>query len=1029
VKKRFQKLKILMIGQKNWINQISFAVQNGETVLIENLMEDIDTSLEPILSRSLVKRGRKYFVTLASEEITYDEKFQLYLSTKIANPHYSPEVAAQCTLINFMVTEDGLEEQLLALVVNSEKPELEETKVKLMMSINQFKIILNDLENDLLYKLSNAPDDILSDVSLIEGLEQTKATSVEIDQKLEIAKVKEIEINNARNEFRGVAAESSWIFFTICRFNKIQHLYQYSLSAFKNFFFKGIRDAEHADDIPTRAKLLCQSIRLIVFKWVCRGLFEKHKLIWSSQLCFLLMKKGCLSRTMNNEHLDFLLSGKKKYDGDSNPVDYITDVAWYSLQALALVGDFQRFVNDLSGSPGRFKEWYLHDAPESIPLPLDWRKLDEDDPFAKICIIRCLRPDRLLNAVETFTSDMLPDGKEFTELDTGMGFLQVLSASMDDADNATPVFFILSPGSDPVSAVRDIAKQNDFLHNLHAVSMGQGQDIVAMKRLDEGHKTGTWVCLENIHLMPKWCRELEKKLDTFAAEGSHPDFRLYLSAEPSNELPVGILERSIKLTQEPPQGIKANLKRAFASFDPEEFQLREGKVKTMQFTLCLFHAVLVERKKFGPKGWNCVYPFSIGDLTACNTILVQKLEANPDKIPWADFRYIFGEIMYGGHITDDLDRLLCMTYLKYWIQPTLLDDMELVPYRDPKFSITFICPPPAAYHEYFKYIDEFLVGDNPRLLGLHPNSEILVRTEQTDDFCQQVLELQPRDEGKSMTGQSAHSRVKDMIDGILDKTSDLVFDMEEVKGGLAEDERGPYQNVFLQEIERMNRLLNEIITSLNELNKGMNGELTMSWQMEELMASLTLNILPASWKKISYPSLRGLGSWIENMIERCTQLQMWVDSPTNIPRVIQLSHFFNPQSFLTAIMQTTAQRNNLELDKLQIISDVTRKTEEEVDSEAREGAYVTGLSLIGCRWDLRQGILDESLPREMYVLMPVINCKAVLQENMPKSGVYFCPVFQTQQRGPTFVFTATLKTKHPAEKWILAGVAAVMEWE
>lgn len=107
-------------------------------------------------------------MTIAGEEVSYDEKFRLFLQTKLSNPHYKPEIAAQCTLINFIVTEEGLEEQLLAFVVNKEKPELEEQRTSLVRSSNEYMVNLNDLENELLVKLSNARDDILSDVSLIE---------------------------------------------------------------------------------------------------------------------------------------------------------------------------------------------------------------------------------------------------------------------------------------------------------------------------------------------------------------------------------------------------------------------------------------------------------------------------------------------------------------------------------------------------------------------------------------------------------------------------------------------------------------------------------------------------------------------------------------------------------------------------------------------------------------------------------------------------------------------------------------------
>jgi len=132
----------------------------------------------------------------------------------------------------------------------------------------------------------------------------------------------------------------------------------------------------------------------------------------------------------------------------------------------------------------------------------------------------------------------------------------------------TPIYFILSPGSNPVRDVEDLARSIglDPKKMLHVVALGQGQDIVAHNKLDIGHREGHWVMLQNVHLMPSFLIELEKRLDFFAQEGSNPTFRLFLSSDPNKAIPIGLLEKSIKLTNEPPQGLRANMKRAITFF-------------------------------------------------------------------------------------------------------------------------------------------------------------------------------------------------------------------------------------------------------------------------------------------------------------------------------------------------------------------------------------------------------------------------------------------------------------------------------
>ena len=171
-------MQIINLTQDKWIKRVEMAVSSGQVLMIEAIGQEIDAILDPLLSRAFIRRGKNQFVKLGSEEVEIANGFKLYLQTKLINPHYKPETAAQCTIINFLVTEKGLEDQLLASVVRVEKPELESEKEQLTTKQNQFKIELEKLEKDLLQKLSDAdPNTILTNTPLIESLEQTKVTS------------------------------------------------------------------------------------------------------------------------------------------------------------------------------------------------------------------------------------------------------------------------------------------------------------------------------------------------------------------------------------------------------------------------------------------------------------------------------------------------------------------------------------------------------------------------------------------------------------------------------------------------------------------------------------------------------------------------------------------------------------------------------------------------------------------------------------------------------------------------------------
>jgi len=1036
-------LVVFTLNTDRWMNRLVNAISMGKIVMIEALGQEIDATLDPLLSRAIIKKGNSKTIELGGDPVDYDDSFKLYLQTKLSNPHFRPEVAAQCTIINFIVTEKGLEDQLLAMVVNVERPELEAEKSELVRRQNEFQVQLAQLEQNLLDALSEAdPATILDNKELIKSLEDTKATSNEIAIQREKAKETEATINQQRELYRKVAAEGSTLYFLIISLCFIDHMYQYSLETFTTFFFKAIERTNVKDE--TRVDVLRQNIRFTIYQWVSRGLFEKHKLIYLSLITFRLMQKKVIDVNYEPAELQFLLQAPIK-PNQFSPLDWLPTEAWAKVQSMGALDEFKSFAQNLEkDAPSRFKDWYNELAPEECKLPLDWKRL-ESMPFKKLLVLRCLRPDRLTIATTNFIRDTLPDGPAFVEMDSKNSFLEILQSSYDDSTPNTPIFFILSPGADPVKDVEKLAKKKGFEagKNFFQIALGQGQDVVAMERLERGHREGHWVMLQNIHLMPRWLIELEKKLDAFAqdAGGTNPAFRLYLSAEPSNEIPIGILERCIKLTNEPPAGLRANMKRAWTYFPKEEIDDKDAKIRAILFGLSFFHSTVLERRKFGPKGWNMFYPFNIGDLRDSYHVLVKYIESSTSgKIPWDDLTYIFGEIMYGGHIVDDWDRKLCKNYLENMMNNNLLDEIELFPFVEGK-NISFRAPPlGGTFEKYYEYIETTITTETPLAYGLHPNAEIGFRTLQCNILFETLMELQPRDTSaeekeESGGGGSAIRTPMDIVQDTIRQCLDdfdlkgKIFTIDDIRTKITKI--GPYQNVFLQECEYMNALLKEIVRSLDECDNGLKGNLTISEQMEQLMDAIGLLRVPATWVKKAYPSKRGLVSWLENLMKRIDQLSIWKDDPETVPKVTYLSRLFNPQSFLTAIKQVVGREHKWELNKVMISTEVTKKQVEEIDQYARDGSYIFGLILEGARWDIQVQQLEESKPKEMFYLMPVVGCKAVMEPNEGKElkGYYYCPVYVTEDRGRTFIFTAQLKTKHNPRKWILGGVAMLLDVE
>ncbi|XP_064890576.1 dynein axonemal heavy chain 9 isoform X6 [Columba livia] len=466
-------LRVIRIGQKGYLDTMERALAAGELVLIENLEESMDPVLGPLLGRETIKKGR--YIKIGDKECDFNPAFRLILHTKLANPHFQPELQAQCTLINFTVTRDGLEDQLLAAVVNMERPDLEELKSNLTKQQNGFKITLKTLEDNLLSRLSSASGNFLGDAALVENLEITKQTAAEIEEKVQESKVTETKINEAREHYRPAAARASLLYFIMSDLHTIHPMYQFSLKAFSVVFHKAIERAPPDESLPQRLLNLIDSITFSVFQYTTRGLFECDKLTYTAQVTFQIL---LMSKEINTVELDFLL----RYPAQTrvtSPVEFLSNHSWGGIKALSSMEEFRNLDRDIEGSAKRWKKFVESECPEKEKFPQEWKN---KSALQRLCILRAVRPDRMSYAVRDFVEEKL--GSKYV-----VGRSLDFATTFEESGPATPVFFILSPGVDPL---KDVEKQGPSVSN--HVPTAESQDSPAcsrnqelkVHRLDEG---------------------------------------------------------------------------------------------------------------------------------------------------------------------------------------------------------------------------------------------------------------------------------------------------------------------------------------------------------------------------------------------------------------------------------------------------------------------------------------------------------------------------------------------------------------
>jgi dynein heavy chain len=652
------KLRVIDFKMQGFLREVENAVQYGFPVLLQEIGEEIDPSLEPVLSRSILKTGNREVIRIGDKEINYSHDFKLYITTKLSNPHYTPEISTKVTVVNFAVIKAGLEAQLLGIVVQKEEPRLEQQKSELTVAVAAGKRQLIDLEDMILKLLSDSKGSLLDDEALVKTLQQSKATSEEVTQQLRIAEDTERKIDEFRSGYRSAAVRAAVAYFVLDDMSKVDPMYQFSLDAYVELFNMSIEKSHLTSlDIPVEQR--CEEINTYhtyeVYKYTCRGLFESHKLLFSLQLCFKIMETQGL--IVEEEFQFFSLGGSlsEVSKQQTNPlVTWLPDRIWNNLLSLDRLNGLQGIYTSFETASEEWKQWYISATPEAIQMPGDWS--NKLSPMQKLCLIRALRIDRILFGASIFIASNI--GHRYIEPPSFD-----LRAIYDTSSCKTPLIFVLSPGVDPTTGIFQLATQ--FNRKVDNCALGQGQEPVAIAMIESGIKHGNWVFLANCHLMLSWMPTLEKVVESLGERSIHPDFRLWLSSSPDPHFPISILQRGIKMTTEPPKGIRANMSTLYNTIGEEQFSRckQRSTYKKLLYCLTWFHAILLERRKFKSLGYNVLYDFNESDFAICHDLIIVFLDEYPESIPFDAMKYLIAEANYGGRVTDDWDRRLVNVYI------------------------------------------------------------------------------------------------------------------------------------------------------------------------------------------------------------------------------------------------------------------------------------------------------------------------------------------------------------------------------
>ncbi|KAK9349302.1 dynein heavy chain, N-terminal region 1-domain-containing protein [Lipomyces starkeyi] len=674
-----------------FVKQLESALRFGNTLLI-NDVEHFNPILNHVLNKEYQRIGGRVLIQLGRQEIDFSPNFKLYLCTRDPSAVFAPDICSRTTFVNFTVTRSNLLAETLNELLKVLRPDVDRKRGNLIKLRRDFIVHLRQLERSLLQALNDSRGNILDDVNVIVTLENLKIQAADISRKMEetdgvMAKIEEI-----AGQYYPVAEASSTIYAILELLPNLNAYYQFSLEFFQSIFISVLNSTTDVKESD-----LTQKLSEIVFRLNIEAYRRTSQALHHSDL--LILASFFAYGKLNNGEISII---EELFDKERQFVDLSVDS--YELPQLITHAK----SSSLFAGNGVVDEVSLNaflSEPESNSNNID-RQL------CRILLMKLVRSDQYVQTVHAFVCEAFGD-RFFAEITEDISHVV-----MNEVTAATPIAICSIPGYDASYRIENLVKTHGV--KCVSVAMGSEESIVAADRaIAEGAQRGYWVLLKNVHLAPGWLDLLEKHIRMLRVE---PEFRLFLSLETTAYVPTNLLRTSRIMMFEPPPGIRANMKDMLGSIDKNEIARDPVERARMYFVFGWFHAVVLERLRYGSVGWKKSYDFNDSDFDFGRYIIDTWLamaasgrsNVAPECIPWEAIKSLLADTVYGAKADDETDLANLRDLVEHVFTPKVFEwDYDIAP-GPPKLLV----PEGSKVDSFFEWIEALPEEEPATWLGL-----------------------------------------------------------------------------------------------------------------------------------------------------------------------------------------------------------------------------------------------------------------------------------------------------------------------
>ncbi|KAK7197103.1 dynein heavy chain [Novymonas esmeraldas] len=931
LKKQKAVVDVCSVSEDRLVSALELALRFGKKFIMTDV-DGVEPFLYPILRKELHNEGTKRVIQIGDRRtVDYADGFQLYLVTRSADLHVAPDIASYLTPISFTMTHSGLEGQFLGITIQHEQPQLEKEKLEILRKEEGLKMQLAELEERLLANLANSEGSLLENKTLIESLNQIKSQASDITAALEQSKVVQEDLDAKRNVYRPFATTASSIFFLTKSLQELSHMYQFSFHLFLDLFLRALK--RHKDlrtDPETKIAALQETFIQITVSTIAQSLFKEHRVVYGIHLCRNIHAAECTAAEW-----DFFMDKAIAAEDKRRAVRVPTFVLPDSVETFRT---FAALFPELAAK-ARFQDadvWlqWMRAATPEMDYPGFLKSLTH---FQRLLLMKTLRGDRLIAAMNAVACTLL-------KVDSlGENGTLVSAVAQSDADR--PVLLITSSGADPSQELQTIAHDKVGRARFHQLALGSGQTDEAMRLLRESAAKGEWLFLKNLHLVIPWVSQLQKELMVLKPDAA---FRLFLTSEAHDEFPSILLGQALKITFEPPPGIKQNLLRTYRGWDAAFVNEKDEQQRQLLFAAAALQAIVQERRSYVPQGWTKDYEVTAADLKSSADIVLRQ-SAHGD-VDWRAIRGILNDAIYGGKMETAVDTRVMATYVEKMFRPACMAGAKP---QDPLFHHTRV--PVGDYADFMKVIKKLPDSDIPVLFSLPPNADRVVQLSRVRGLTGDLQRMNESAGEAAVDREAWAARLTPILDTWAALTAphgDALAAPPSAPPSPAAHSAGaaapkPLARFLAVEHVTALRLVAQVSAAVNDLRKVVDGGALLTEDRRKEAAAMLQGDVPAAWEG-RFPSAARTAAWMQALVRKAVTLGEWqkrLSNGTFADAALDLSKFLRAKTFLNALRQEAAHATGQPLVSLVLVATTSTPPADVPGATAIEGLLLQGAVL------------------------------------------------------------------------------------